>query len=93
MVRAQIVLDEATAQKLHAVSERSQKSMSEIVRQALVFYFQHREPDTSWFGALHPSKVRPRKGASTKQVSHDWDDIQRSVAAARKREGKRWGRE
>lgn len=93
MVRAQIVLDEATAQKLRAVSEGSHVSMSEIVRAALVFYFQHREPDTSWFGSLHPSKVRPRKGAPTKPVSHDWDDIQRSVAAGHKREGKRWSRD
>jgi hypothetical protein len=82
MVRAQIVLDEATAQKLHVVSERSRKSMSEIVRQALVFYFQHREPDTSWFGSL-----RPAKG---KRISHDWEDIRKSVAAGHKREGKRY---
>jgi hypothetical protein len=90
MVRAQIVLDEATAQKLHVVSERSRKSMSEIVRQALVFYFQHREPDVSWFGSLHPSKVGPTKGERTKPISHDWEDIRRSVAAGHKREGKRY---
>jgi hypothetical protein len=80
MVRAQIVLDEATAQKLHVVSERSHMSMSEIVRQALAFYFQHREPDTSWIGSL-----RPRKG---RRISHDWQDIQQSVAAGRARDSK-----
>jgi hypothetical protein len=53
--------------------------MSEIVRQALVFYFEHRDPDTSWIGSLHPKK----------RVGHNWADIQASVAAGRKREGKR----
>ncbi len=78
MIRAQIVLDEPTANRLRVVSEHSHASMSEIVREALVFYFEHREPDTSWVGSL-----RPKKG-----VSHDLDDIRASVAAGRKRERK-----
>ena len=53
--------------------------MSEIVRQALVFYFEHREPDTSWIGSLRPKK----------HVSHELADIRASVAAGRKRERKR----
>jgi hypothetical protein len=79
MIRAQIVLDEPTADRLRIVSEHSHSSMSEIVRQALVFYFEHRDPDTSWIGSLHPKK----------RVGHNWADIQASVAAGRKREGKR----
>jgi hypothetical protein len=79
MIRSQIVLDEPTADRLRIVSERSHLSMSEIVRQALVFYFEHRDPDTSWIGSLRPKK----------RVSHDWSDIQASVEAGMKREGKR----
>lgn len=79
MVRSQIVLDEPTADRLRIVSERSHASMSEVVRQALVFYFEHREPDTSWIGALRPAK----------RVSHDLTDIRASVAAGRRRGAKR----
>jgi hypothetical protein len=79
MIRAQIVLDEPTADRLRIVSEHSHASMSEIVRQALVFYFDHREPDTSWIGSLRPKK----------RVSHDWSDIRASIEAGRAREGKR----
>jgi Arc/MetJ-type ribon-helix-helix transcriptional regulator len=78
MVRAQIVLDEPTADRLRVVSERSHASMSEVVRQALVFYFEHRKPDTAWIGSLKPKR----------KVSHDLDDIRGSVAAGRRREGK-----
>jgi Arc/MetJ-type ribon-helix-helix transcriptional regulator len=78
MIRAQIVLDEPTADRLRVVSKHSHASMSEIVRQALVFYFEHREPDTSWVGSLRPKK----------RVSHELDDIRASVAAGRKRERK-----
>ena len=79
MIRAQIVLDEPTADRLRVVSEHSHASMSEIVRKALVFYFEHREPDTAWIGSLRPAK----------RISHDLDDIRASVAAGRKRERKR----
>jgi hypothetical protein len=79
MVRAQIVLDEPTADRLRVVSERSHASMSEIVRQALVFYFEHREPDLSWIGSLTPKK----------RVSHELSDIRASVAAGRRREVRR----
>ena len=79
MVRAQIVLDEPTADRLRAVSEHSHSSMSEIVRQALVFYFEHREPDVSWIGSL-----KPRRG-----ISHALDDLRTSVAAGRRRETRR----
>lgn len=79
MVRAQIVLDEPTADRLRIASEQSHASMSEIVRQALVLYFEHREPDVSWIGSLK-SKLR---------VSHDLTTIRNSVAAGRKRDGKR----
>ncbi|MDX2055366.1 MAG: ribbon-helix-helix protein, CopG family [Polyangiaceae bacterium] len=79
MVRAQIVLDESTAEQLKIASERGQASMSEIVRQALAFYFEHRKPDTSWIGSLAPRK----------HVSHDLADIRASVEKARKREAKR----
>lgn len=79
MVRAQIVLDEQTADRLRAVSERSQASMSEIVRKALVFWLDHREPDTEWIGSLKPKR----------KVSHDLDAIRASVAAGRKRESRR----
>lgn len=79
MIRAQIVLDEPTVHRLRVVSEQSHASMSEIVRQALVFYFDHREPDTSWIGSLRPKK----------HVSHELTDIRASVAAGRKRERKR----
>jgi len=53
--------------------------MSEIVRQALAFYFEHRDPDTSWIGSLRPKK----------RVSHHWSDIQASVEAGMKRERNR----
>ena len=86
MIRAQIVLDEPIADQLRAVSEHSHASMSEIVRQALVFYFEHREPDTSWIGSLRP-KLRS-KNQDDKQISHDLNDIRASVAMARKRETK-----
>jgi hypothetical protein len=76
MVRAQIVLDEPTANRLRSVSEQSHASMSEIVRLALVFYFENREPDASWIGSLRPKK----------HFCHDLDDIRASVAAGRKRE-------
>lgn len=79
MVRSQIVLDEPTAERLRAVSERSGASMSEVVREALAFYFAQREPDTAWIGSLRPHTA----------VSHDLDDIRASVAAARRRESKR----
>jgi Arc/MetJ-type ribon-helix-helix transcriptional regulator len=79
MIRSQIVLDEPTADRLRVVSQQSHASMSEIVRQALVFYFEHREPDTSWIGSLRPKK----------HVSHELADIRASVAAGRKRERKR----
>ena len=79
MIRSQIVLDEPTADRLRVVSQQSHASMSEIVRQALVFYFEHREPDTSWIGSLRPKN----------HVSHELADIRASVAAGRKRERKR----
>ena len=79
MIRSQIVLDEPTADRLRVVSQQSHASMTEIVRQALVFYFEHREPDTSWIGSLRPKK----------HVSHELADIRASVAAGRKRERKR----
>ena len=79
MVRAQIVLDEPTADRLRAVSTQSDESMSEIVRRALVFWFEHREPDTTWVGSLKPA--RP--------VSHDLGEIRASVGAGRKREARR----
>jgi Ribbon-helix-helix protein, copG family len=82
MIRAQIVLDEPTADRLRVVSENSNASMSEIVRQALMFYFEHREPDASWIGSLR-SKTQPKM-----PVSHDLADIRASVAAGRKRERK-----
>lgn len=79
MIRAQIVLDEPIADQLRAVSTQSGSSMSEIVRQALVVYFDQREPDMSWIGALKP------KG----RKSHKLSDIRASVEAGRKREAKR----
>jgi hypothetical protein len=78
MVRARIVLDQPTAERLRAASEQSHASMSEIVRQALIFYFENREPDVSWIGSLKPKH----------RVSHDHDSIRNSVVAGRKR-GKR----
>ena len=76
MVRAQIVLDEPTAEQLRALSVRSNSSMSDLVRQALVFWFENRVPDTAWVGSLRPKR----------KVSHRLDDIRKSVAAGRKRE-------
>jgi len=78
MVRAQIVLDEPTADRLRAVSESSHASMSEIVRQALTLYFEQREPDTAWIGSLKPKS----------KISHDLNDIRASVEAGRRREGR-----
>jgi Arc/MetJ-type ribon-helix-helix transcriptional regulator len=75
MIRSQIVLDEPTAHQLRRISEHTHSSMSDIVRQALAFYFQHREPDTAWIGSLRP----------TKRISHDLDDIRASVAAGHRR--------
>lgn len=74
MLRAQIVLDEATATRLRVMSQKGNVSMSEVVRRALGFYFDRQAPDTSWIGSLSPK--RP--------VSHGLDDIRASVAAARK---------
>ncbi len=79
MVRAQIVLDESTAEQLRIASKHGQGSMSEIVRQALAFYFQQRKPDTAWIGSLVPAK----------HASHALADIRASVAKARKREVRR----
>jgi Arc/MetJ-type ribon-helix-helix transcriptional regulator len=79
MIRAQIVLDEPTAERLRAAAAQSGSSMSEIVRRALDSWFEHREPDSGWIGSLQPKRV----------VSHDLDDIRASVAAARKREHRR----
>ncbi len=76
MVRAQIVLDEPTAEQLRAVSVRSKSSMSEVVRRALVFWFENREPDTTWVGSLKPKR----------KFSHRLSDIHKSIAAGRKRE-------
>jgi Arc/MetJ-type ribon-helix-helix transcriptional regulator len=78
MIRAQIVLDESTADRLRAVSEHRHASMSEVVREALVLYFAGTAPDTSWIGSLKPRK----------DVGHDWKDIQASVAAGRRSEAK-----
>ncbi len=78
-MRAQIVLDEQTADRLRAVSERSRASMSEIVRKALVFWLDRQEPDTEWIGSL-----KPKRG-----VTHDLAAIRASVAAGRKREARR----
>lgn len=75
MVRAQIVLDEPTIDRLRAASAASETSMSQIVRQALELYFENREPDTSWIGSL-----RPRRKAS-----HALKDIRSSIEAARRR--------
>ncbi len=74
MLRAQIVLDEATATRLRLMSEKSNVSMSEVVRRALGHYFDRQSPDTSWIGSLSPK--RP--------ISHELEDIRASVAAARK---------
>jgi len=79
MVRAQILLDEPTADRLRVVAAHSGASMSEVVRQALVFYFDHREPDTSWIGSLKPKR----------QVSHDLAAIRASVVSGRRTEAKR----
>ena len=79
MVRAQIVLDERTAERLRAVSERTDESMSEIVRRALVFWFEHEDPDVTWVGSLKAKR----------KVSHDLDAIRVSVAAGRKKETRR----
>ena len=76
MVRAQIVLDEPTAERLRAVSVRSKSSMSEVVRRALVFWFENREPDTAWVGSLKPKR----------KVSHRLSDIRKSIETGRKRE-------
>ena len=75
MVRAQIVLDESTIDRLRAASAANETSMSQIVRQALDLYFENREPDTSWIGSLKP------KG----KVSHAPKDIRSSLEAARRR--------
>jgi Arc/MetJ-type ribon-helix-helix transcriptional regulator len=80
MIRSQIVLDEPIADQLRVVSSQSGASMSEIVRQALVAYFNQREPNLSWVGSL-------RQPAGRK--SHDLTDIRAGVAAGRKREAKR----
>lgn len=76
MIRAQIVLDEETAERLRAVSDRTEASMSEIVRKALVFWLDQREPDLAWIGSLKPKRKR----------SHDLEAIRASVVAGRKRE-------
>jgi hypothetical protein len=75
MVRAQIVLDESTIDRLRAASAANETSMSQIVRQALDLYFESREPDTSWIGSLKP------KG----KVSHALKDIRSSLEKARRR--------
>lgn len=76
MIRAQIVLDEPVADQLRTVSSQTGSSMSEIVRRALVVYFEQREPELSWIGSLKPAKRK----------SHDLADIRASVALGRKRE-------
>jgi hypothetical protein len=53
--------------------------MSEIVRKALVVYFEQREPDLGWIGSLKPAKRK----------SHDLADIRASVAAGHRRERRR----
>ena len=78
MIRAQIVLDEPIADQLRTASSQTGSSMSEIVRRALVVYFEQREPDLGWIGSLKPAK----------QKSHDLADIRASVAAGRKRESR-----
>ncbi len=75
MVRAQIVLDELTIDRLRAASAASETSMSQIVRQALDLYFENRVPDTSWIGSLRPKR----------KISHALKDIKASVEAARRR--------
>jgi len=75
MVRAQIVLDESTIDRLRAASAANETSMSQIVRQALDLYFENREPDTSWIGSLKP------KG----KVRHALKDIRSSLEKARRR--------
>jgi len=79
MIRAQIVLDEPVADQLRAVSTQTGSSMSEIVRRALVVYFDQREPDLGWIGSLKP----------VGRKSHDLAGIRASVAAGRKRETRR----
>jgi hypothetical protein len=79
MIRAQIVLDEPVADQLRTVSSQTGSSMSEIVRRALVVYFEQREPDLGWIGSLKPGKRK----------SHDLADIRASVALGRKRESSR----
>ena len=79
MIRAQIVLDEPVADQLRTVSSRTGASMSEIVRKALVVYFEQREPDLGWIGSLKPAKRK----------SHDLADIRASVAAGHRRERRR----
>ena len=53
--------------------------MSEVVRRALVFWFENREPDTAWVGSLGPRR----------KLSHRLSDIRKSVVAGRKRERRR----
>ena len=77
-MRAQIVLDESTVDRLRAASAAGATSMSQIVRQALDLYFESREPDTSWIGSLRP---KPK-------ASHALKDIRSSVEAARRRGAK-----
>ncbi len=77
-MRAQIVLDETTIERLRAASAANETSMSQIVRQALDLYFENREPDTSWIGSLKPKR----------KVSHALKDIRSSLETARRRGAK-----
>jgi hypothetical protein len=49
--------------------------MSEIVRRALVFYFERRESNTAWIGSLKPQSL----------VGHASRKIRSGVAAGRRR--------
>ena len=71
-----IVLDESIADRLRIICKRRSVSRSQIVNQALAFYFDHQLSDTSWIGSLHPRK----------RASHALREIRTSVVEARQRE-------
>ena len=70
-----IVLDESIADRLRIICKRRSVSRSQIVNQALAFYFDHQLSDTSWIGSLHPRK----------RISHNLREIRTSVATRRRR--------
>jgi hypothetical protein len=77
--RAQIVIDRTLLSQVRRLARRSKRSVSAVVRDALAEYLAKSAPDTSWIGSLPP---RARQ-------SHDWQQIEHSIAQGFARESRR----